>query len=105
MVKKTKSSEKWGQSLASAIVILNLFVVPNEILDKISIASSSTSSKIGQDQPLAVLSNMVFSGRSLPVLEAKQSFSVGSSVLENWADYMETELYPLLVSGATSGGA
>ncbi|KAG9297302.1 hypothetical protein G9A89_001991 [Geosiphon pyriformis] len=37
MVKKTKSSEKWGQLLASAIVTPNLFVVFNEILDEISI--------------------------------------------------------------------
>ncbi|KAG9307232.1 hypothetical protein G9A89_017060 [Geosiphon pyriformis] len=102
MVKKTKSSEKWGQSLVSAIVTLNLFVVPNEILDKISIASSGTSSKISQDQLLAVLPNVVFSGRLLPVLEAKQSPSVGSPVLGNWADQIETDLSPSLVSGATS---
>ncbi|KAG9300587.1 hypothetical protein G9A89_004021 [Geosiphon pyriformis] len=105
MVKKTKSSEKWEQSLASAIVIPNPFVVPNEILDEISVALSGTSSKMGQDQPLAVLSNVVSSGRSLPVLEAKQSSSVGSPVFENWADQMETDLSPPLVSGATSGGA
>ncbi|KAG9286690.1 hypothetical protein G9A89_012240 [Geosiphon pyriformis] len=49
MVKKTKSSEKWGQLLASAIVTPNFFVVSNEILDEISIASSGISSKIGQD--------------------------------------------------------
>ncbi|KAG9302117.1 hypothetical protein G9A89_020551 [Geosiphon pyriformis] len=104
-VKKTKSSEKWGQSLASAIVTLNPFVVPNEILDEISVVSSGTLSKIGQDQPLAVLSNVVFSGRSSPVLEAKQSSPVGSSVLGNWADQMETDLSSPLVSGATSGSA
>ncbi|KAG9306358.1 hypothetical protein G9A89_018241 [Geosiphon pyriformis] len=34
MVKKTKSSEKWRQSLAFAIVTPNLFVVPNEILSE-----------------------------------------------------------------------
>ncbi|KAG9293617.1 hypothetical protein G9A89_005620 [Geosiphon pyriformis] len=49
MVKKTKSSEKWGQSLVSAIVTPNSFVVPNEILDEISVISSDTSSKMGQD--------------------------------------------------------
>ncbi|KAG9287539.1 hypothetical protein G9A89_019600 [Geosiphon pyriformis] len=86
MVKKTRSSEKWGQSLASAIVTPNPFVVPNEILDEISIASSGTLSKMGQNQPLAVLPNVVSSGRLLPVLEAKQFFSVGSPVLGNWAD-------------------
>ncbi|KAG9305371.1 hypothetical protein G9A89_011504 [Geosiphon pyriformis] len=101
MVKKTKSSEKWGQLLASAIVTSNPFVVPNEILDEISIASYGTSSKMGQDQPLAVLPNVVSSGKSSPVLEAKQSFSVGSSVLGNWADQMETDSSPFLVSGAT----
>ncbi|KAG9285276.1 hypothetical protein G9A89_001410 [Geosiphon pyriformis] len=97
MVKKTKSSKKWGQSLAFAIVTPNPFVVPNEILDKISIALSSMSSKMGQDQPLAVLPNVVFSGRSSLVLEAKQSSPVGSS--------METDSSPFLVSGTTSNGA
>ncbi|KAG9296648.1 hypothetical protein G9A89_002919 [Geosiphon pyriformis] len=105
MVKKTKSSEKWEQLLVSAIVTLNLFVVPNEILDEIFIASSGTSSKIGQDQPLAILPNMVSFSRSLPVLEAKQSPPVGLLVLENWTDQIETESSPSLVSGATSGGA
>ncbi|KAG9289177.1 hypothetical protein G9A89_022486 [Geosiphon pyriformis] len=105
MVKKTRSSEKWGQSFASAIVIPNPFVVPNEILDKISIVSSSMLSKMGQDQPLAVLPNVVSFGRFLPVLEAKQSFSVGSSVLGNWADQMETDSSSSLVSGTTSGDA
>ncbi|KAG9293008.1 hypothetical protein G9A89_016370 [Geosiphon pyriformis] len=58
---------------------------------------------MGQDQPLAVLPNVVSFGRSSPVLEAKQSSSVGSSVLGNWADQMETDSFPPLVSGATSG--
>ncbi|KAG9286482.1 hypothetical protein G9A89_014648 [Geosiphon pyriformis] len=97
IVKKTRSSEKWRQSLASAIVTPNPFVVPNKILDEISITLS--------DQPLAVLPNVVSSGRSLLVLEAKQSFSVESPVLGNWADQMETDSSPPLVSGATSGGA
>ncbi|KAG9298938.1 hypothetical protein G9A89_015960 [Geosiphon pyriformis] len=57
MVKKTKSSEKWEQLLVSAIVTLNSFVVPNEILDEISIVSSGTF-------------------RSSPVLKAKQFFPV-----------------------------
>ncbi|KAG9304777.1 hypothetical protein G9A89_016807 [Geosiphon pyriformis] len=99
IVKKTKSSEKWKQSLASAIVTPNSFVVPN----KISIVLSSILSKIGLDQSLAVLLNMVSSGRLLPVLEAKQSPPVESSVLGNWADQMETESSPLLVSGAAFG--
>ncbi|KAG9302701.1 hypothetical protein G9A89_005175 [Geosiphon pyriformis] len=105
MVKKTKSSEKWGQLFASAIVTPNPFVVLNEILDKISVASSDMSFKMGQDQPLAVLPNVVSFDRSLPVLEAKQSSSVGSPVLGNWADQMETDSSPPLVSGVTSGGS
>ncbi|KAG9296639.1 hypothetical protein G9A89_002910 [Geosiphon pyriformis] len=104
-IKKTRSSEKWRQLLASAIVTPNPFVVPNEILDEISVTSFGMSSKMGQNQPLAVLPNVVSSGRSSPVLEAKQSPSVGSPVLENWADQMETESSPPLVSGTTSGGA
>ncbi|KAG9296988.1 hypothetical protein G9A89_008574 [Geosiphon pyriformis] len=105
MVKKTKSSEKWEQSFASAIVTPNPFVVPNKILDKISVALSDTLSKMGQDQPLAVLLNVVSFSRSLLVLEAKQSPPVGLPVLGNWADQMETESSPSLVSGTTSGGA
>ncbi|KAG9303297.1 hypothetical protein G9A89_013623 [Geosiphon pyriformis] len=82
---------------ASTIVTLNPFVVPNEILDKISIVSSSTSFKIGQDQPPAVLPNVVSFSRLSPVLEAKQSPPVGLPI--------ETKSSPPLVSGATSGGA
>ncbi|KAG9297789.1 hypothetical protein G9A89_011304 [Geosiphon pyriformis] len=105
MVKKTKSSEKWEQSLASAIITPNPFVVSNEILDEIFITSSGMSFKMGQDQPLVVLPNVVSFSRSSPVLEAKQSPSVGSPVLENWTDQIETESSSLLVSGTTSGGA
>ncbi|KAG9286276.1 hypothetical protein G9A89_014262 [Geosiphon pyriformis] len=105
MVKKTKSSEKWEQSLVSAIVTPNPFVVPNEILDKIFVVSFSTLSKMGQDQPLAVLPNVVSSSRSSLVLKAKQSPLVGSSVLGNWTDQMETDSSPPLVFGATFGGA
>ncbi|KAG9298937.1 hypothetical protein G9A89_015959 [Geosiphon pyriformis] len=103
MGKKTKSSEKWGQSLAFAIVTLNSFVVSNKILDEISIASFSTLSKMGQDQLLAVLLNVVSSSRLLLVLKTKQSPSVGSPVLENWTDQMETKSSLSLVSGATFG--
>ncbi|KAG9304277.1 hypothetical protein G9A89_019839 [Geosiphon pyriformis] len=77
--------KKMGQLPASTIVILNPFVVPNEILDEISIASSGILSKI--------------------VLEAKQSSSVGLFVFVNWADQIETESFFPLVSGATSGSA
>ncbi|KAG9284224.1 hypothetical protein G9A89_002033 [Geosiphon pyriformis] len=105
MVKKTKSSEKWEQSLVSAIVTPNPFVVPNEILDEIFIASSSMSFKMGQNQSLAVLSNVVSSNRLSLVLEAKQSSSIKSSVLGNWTDQMKTESSPPLISGVTSGDA
>ncbi|KAG9284352.1 hypothetical protein G9A89_023609 [Geosiphon pyriformis] len=93
------------QSLASTIVAPNPFVVPNKILDEISVALSNISSKMGQNQPLAVLPNVMFSGRSSPVLEAKQSSSVGSPVFGNWANQMETDLFSSLVSNTTSGGA
>ncbi|KAG9302853.1 hypothetical protein G9A89_009630 [Geosiphon pyriformis] len=102
---ETKSLEKWEQLPASAIVTPNLFVVPNKILYKISIASSGTLSKIGQDQLLAVLPNVVSSGKSLLVLEAKQSSPVESLVLVNWADQMKTESSLSLVSDTTFGGA
>ncbi|KAG9295346.1 hypothetical protein G9A89_013375 [Geosiphon pyriformis] len=98
IVKKTKSLEKWEQLLASVIVTPSPFVVPNEILDKISIALSSMLSKIDLNEPLAVLPNVVS-------FKAKQSSSVGLPVLENWTDQIETELSSPLVSGATSGGA
>ncbi|KAG9297357.1 hypothetical protein G9A89_009441 [Geosiphon pyriformis] len=93
------------QLLASAIITPNLFVVPNEILDEISIASSSMLSKMGLDQLLAVLPNVVSFDKSLPVLEAKQSPPVGSSVLENWADQIKTKSSSPLISGATFGVA
>ncbi|KAG9306989.1 hypothetical protein G9A89_000903 [Geosiphon pyriformis] len=46
--KKTKSSEKWEQLLAFAIVTPNPFVVLNKILDKISIASSGIYQKFAE---------------------------------------------------------
>ncbi|KAG9297031.1 hypothetical protein G9A89_008617 [Geosiphon pyriformis] len=85
MVKNTKSSEKWEQLLASAIITPNSFVVPNEILNEIFIALSGI--------------------RSLPVLEAKQSLSVGLLVFENWTNQIETESFPPLVFGAVTGDA
>ncbi|KAG9287779.1 hypothetical protein G9A89_017374 [Geosiphon pyriformis] len=100
MIKKTKSSEKWGQSLAFAIVTPNFFVVSNEISNKISVVSFSILSKMSQDQPLAVLPNVVSSGRLLPVLEVKQTFSVVLFVFKNWADQIETKASPSLVFGA-----
>ncbi|KAG9301963.1 hypothetical protein G9A89_021007 [Geosiphon pyriformis] len=91
------------QLLASAIVTPNPFVIPNEILNEIFIALSGMLFKMGQDQPLVVLPNVVSSGRLLPVLEAKQSSPVGSPVFGNWADQIETESSLSLVFGAISG--
>ncbi|KAG9300847.1 hypothetical protein G9A89_004477 [Geosiphon pyriformis] len=97
------------------MVILNSFVVPNEIFSKIFTAaasplpdmdgnSSGPSPKMGQDQPLAVLPDVVISGRSLPIPVAKQS--INPDDLKNWADQMEMELtVSPPVSGAADGGA
>ncbi|KAG9292546.1 hypothetical protein G9A89_006917 [Geosiphon pyriformis] len=82
------------------MVTLNPFVVPDEIFSKISTAaaspipnmdgnSSGTSSKLGQDQPLAVLPDVVLSGRLLPIPVAKQS--INPDDLKDWADQMEME--------------
>ncbi|KAG9288794.1 hypothetical protein G9A89_023091 [Geosiphon pyriformis] len=88
----TTSSKKWSKR-------------PKVQKDEILVALFGMLSKIGQNQPLAVLPNVVSSGRSSPVLKAKQSSSVGLPVLENWADQMETDSSPPLVSGATSDSA
>ncbi|KAG9304223.1 hypothetical protein G9A89_019785 [Geosiphon pyriformis] len=82
------------------MVTPNPFVVPDEIFSKISTAaaspildmngnSSGTSPKLGQDQPLAVLSDVVLSGRSSPIPIAKQS--INPDDLKDWADQMEME--------------
>ncbi|KAG9292967.1 hypothetical protein G9A89_016329 [Geosiphon pyriformis] len=105
IVKKTKSSEKWEQSLAFAIVTSNSFVVPNEILGEIFIVSSGMSSKMNQNQSLVVLPNMVFSDRLLPVLEAKQLSPMVLPVFKNWTDQIKTELFPSLVSNTATDGA
>ncbi|KAG9302650.1 hypothetical protein G9A89_007354 [Geosiphon pyriformis] len=60
---------------------------------------------MGQDQLLTVLPNVESSGRLLPVLEAKQLFSVVLPVSENWADQMKTESSLFLVSSAAASGA
>ncbi|KAG9303083.1 hypothetical protein G9A89_005041 [Geosiphon pyriformis] len=66
--------------------------------------NSSTSSKIGQDQPLAVLSDVVFSGKLLPIPVAKQS--INPDDLKDWADQMEMELIvPSPVPGAADSSA
>ncbi|KAG9294709.1 hypothetical protein G9A89_008188 [Geosiphon pyriformis] len=78
MAMKAKNSKKQQQAVTTAMVTPNPFVVPDEIFSKISTAaaspipdmddnSSSTSPKMGQDQPLAVLPDVVLSGRSSPI--------------------------------------
>ncbi|KAG9301600.1 hypothetical protein G9A89_016670 [Geosiphon pyriformis] len=119
MAAKAKNPKKQQQAVTTAMVTLNPFVVPDEIFSKISTAaaspipdmdgnSSSTSSKIDQDQPLAVLPNVVLSGRSLPISVAKQS--INPDDLKDWTDQMEMEstvppsqflVYLMLVLGAT----
>ncbi|KAG9292027.1 hypothetical protein G9A89_017926 [Geosiphon pyriformis] len=85
--------------------VFSVVKATKQIILEISVALSDTLSKIDQDQLLTVLPNIVFSGKFLPVLEAKQFPPVRLSVLKNWADQIETESSPSLVSGATSGGA
>ncbi|KAG9302215.1 hypothetical protein G9A89_020649 [Geosiphon pyriformis] len=100
MAAKAKNPKKQQQAVTTAIVTLNPFVIPDEIFGKISTAaasplpnmdgnSSSTSPKMGQDQPLAVLPDVVLSSRSLPIPVAKQSINPDN--LKDWADQMEME--------------
>ncbi|KAG9289405.1 hypothetical protein G9A89_007966 [Geosiphon pyriformis] len=115
MAAKAKNPKKQQQAVTTAMVTLNPFVVPDEIFSKISTAaaspildmddnSSSTSPKIGQDQPLAVLPDVVLSSRSLPIPVAKQS--INPDDLKDWADQMEMEsTVPPPVSGASDAGA
>ncbi|KAG9284776.1 hypothetical protein G9A89_003699 [Geosiphon pyriformis] len=66
--------------------------------------SSGTSPKMGQDQLLAVLSDVVLFSRSLPIPVAKQS--INPDDLKDWADQIEMESMVLfLVSGASNAGA
>ncbi|KAG9304231.1 hypothetical protein G9A89_019793 [Geosiphon pyriformis] len=98
MAVKAKNSKKQQQAVITAMVTLNSIVVPDEIFGKISTVaasplsdmdgnSSSTSPKMGQDQPLAVLPDVVLSGRSSPI-----PIKMKSTV-------------PPPVSGAADGGA
>ncbi|KAG9302219.1 hypothetical protein G9A89_020653 [Geosiphon pyriformis] len=95
MAVKAKNPKKQQQAVTTAIVTLNLFVIPDEIFGKISTAaaspfpdmdgnSSSTSPKMGQDQPLAVLPNVVLFGGSSPIPVAKQSINLDD--FKDWAD-------------------
>ncbi|KAG9293562.1 hypothetical protein G9A89_005565 [Geosiphon pyriformis] len=100
MAAKAKNSKKQQQAVATAMVIPNPFVVPDEILGKISTAaasplsdmnvnSNSSTPNMKQDQPLAVLPNVVISSRSSPAMEAKQLIILDD--LKDWADQMEME--------------
>ncbi|KAG9297411.1 hypothetical protein G9A89_009495 [Geosiphon pyriformis] len=113
MTAKAKNSKKQQQAVTIAMVALNPFVVSDEIFSKISRAaasplsdmdgnSSDTSPKMGQDQPLAILSDVVISSRSSPIPVAKQF--INSDDLKDWADQMEMEsTVPPPVSGAANG--
>ncbi|KAG9300546.1 hypothetical protein G9A89_002424 [Geosiphon pyriformis] len=98
MAMKTKNSKKQQQTVATALVTPNPFVIPDKILGKIFTAaaspllnidgnSSGISSKIGQDQLLVVLSNVILFSRLSPIL-----MKIKSTV-------------PSLVSGAADGSA
>ncbi|KAG9284507.1 hypothetical protein G9A89_014111 [Geosiphon pyriformis] len=115
MAAKAKNSKKQQQTVTTAMVILNPFVVTDEIFGKISTAaasplsdmngnSSNTSSKMGQDQPLAVLPDVVLSSRSSPIPVVKQL--IISDDFKDWTDQMEMKsTAPPLISGAADGGA
>ncbi|KAG9302213.1 hypothetical protein G9A89_020647 [Geosiphon pyriformis] len=100
MAIKAKNSKKQQLALTTALVTPNPFVVSDKILGKIFTAAasslsdvdgnnSSTASKMGQDQLLAVLPDVVLSSRSLPIPVAKQL--IISDDLKDWADQMEME--------------
>ncbi|KAG9297652.1 hypothetical protein G9A89_011167 [Geosiphon pyriformis] len=100
MAAKAKNPKKQQQAVTTAMVTPNPFVVPDEIFSKIFTAaaspipdmdgnSSGTSPKMDQDQPLAVLSDVVLSNRSLPIPVAKQSINPDN--LKDWTDQIEME--------------
>ncbi|KAG9284793.1 hypothetical protein G9A89_003716 [Geosiphon pyriformis] len=71
MATKAKNSKKQQQAVTTAVVTPNLFIVLDEIFDKISTAAASlllnidgnsngSTLNIKQDQPLTVLSDMLF---------------------------------------------
>ncbi|KAG9289412.1 hypothetical protein G9A89_007973 [Geosiphon pyriformis] len=115
MAAKAKNSKKQQQAVTTVMVTPNSFVVPNEIFSKISTAaasflpdmdgnSSSTSLKMGQDQLLAVLPNVVLSSKSSPISVVKQS--INPDDLKDWADQIEMEsTVSPPVSGTTDSSA
>ncbi|KAG9303233.1 hypothetical protein G9A89_013559 [Geosiphon pyriformis] len=115
MAAKAKNSKKHQQAGTTAMVTLNPFVVSDEILGKISTAaasslpnmdgnSNSSTPNMKQDQPLAVLPDVVIFSRFSSAMEAKQSIILDD--LKDWADQMEMESStPLPVFGIADGSA
>ncbi|KAG9296597.1 hypothetical protein G9A89_015189 [Geosiphon pyriformis] len=108
MAAKAKNPKKQQQAVATAMVTPNPFVVPDEIftspIPDMDGNSSGISPKMGQDQPLAVLPNVILFSRSLPIPVTKQS--INPDDLKDWADQMEMEsTVPSPVSGASDAGA
>ncbi|KAG9303760.1 hypothetical protein G9A89_018657 [Geosiphon pyriformis] len=113
MAVKAKNSKKQQQAVTTTMVIPNPFVVPDEIFGKISTTaassllnmdnnSSSISPKMGQDQPLAVLLDVVLFSRLSPIPVAKQP--IISDDFKDWADQMEMEsTAPSLISENVNG--
>ncbi|KAG9284787.1 hypothetical protein G9A89_003710 [Geosiphon pyriformis] len=113
MAAKAKNSKKQQQAIATAMITSNPFVVSDKIFGKISIVAASSLSdmnsnssgislKMGQDQSLAVLPDVVLFSRSLPIPVAKQFINPDN--LKDWADQMEIEsTAPSPVSGAADG--
>ncbi|KAG9284790.1 hypothetical protein G9A89_003713 [Geosiphon pyriformis] len=114
MATKAKNSKKQQQTVTTAMITLNLFVVPDEIFGKISTTaasyfsnmhgnSSGTFSKMGQDQLLAVLPDVILSSRLSPIPIAKQSINLDD--LKDWTDQIEMELtVSLPIFGAADSG-
>ncbi|KAG9303749.1 hypothetical protein G9A89_018646 [Geosiphon pyriformis] len=88
MAAKVKNSKKQQQAVTTAMVTLNPFVVPDEILGKISIAAASSLPDMDGN-----------SSSTSPKMVAK--LSINSDDLKDWADQMEMEsTVPPPVSGA-----
>ncbi|KAG9289239.1 hypothetical protein G9A89_022549 [Geosiphon pyriformis] len=115
IVAKAKNFKKQQQAVTTAMVTPNPFVVSDKIFSKISTAavsslsdldgnSSNISPKIGQDQLLAVLPDVVLSGKSSPIPVAKQF--INSNDFKDWGDQIKMEsTVSFPISGAADGGA
>ncbi|KAG9304219.1 hypothetical protein G9A89_019781 [Geosiphon pyriformis] len=115
MAAKAKNSKKQQQTVATVMVIPNSFMVPDKILEKISIAAVSslpdmngnnngTFHKIRKNQPQAVLPDVVLFGRSLSVIKTKQFITPDN--LKDWTDQIKIKLTaPSPVSGTADNSA